>query len=99
MVDSGEDSTNALRELHGAGSTYNVLSSHLSRTSDLWTHQPESHRKKITQEEGHTGGRSHRISLPSFCRACFNFSRKRIQPSLYLVGRKVECCVPVNCWA
>ena len=25
-----------------------------------WTYQPGSHRRKVTQEEGHTGGRSHR---------------------------------------
>ena len=37
-----------------------VLSSHLFWTSDLLTHQPGSHRRKVTQEEGHTGGRSHR---------------------------------------
>ena len=34
-----------------------VLSSHLFWTSDLWTHQPGSHR----------------ISPPSFCGACLNF--------------------------
>ena len=33
-----------------------VLSSHLFWTSDLWTHQPGSHRKKVT-----------RISPLSFC--------------------------------
>ena len=26
---------------------------------------------------GHTGGRSHRISPPSFCGACLNFSREK----------------------
>ena len=26
---------------------------------------------------GHTGRRSHRISPPSFCRACLNFSREK----------------------
>ena len=32
----------------------------------------------VTQEEGHTGGRSHRISHPpSFCGACLNFSRDK----------------------
>ena len=32
----------------------------------------------VTQEEGHTGGRSHRISHPpSFCGACLNFSREK----------------------
>ena len=30
------------------------------------------------EEEGHTGGRSHRIShLPFFCGACLNFSREK----------------------
>ena len=38
-----------------------VLSSHLFWTSDMWTHQP----------------RSHRISPPSFCGACLNFSREK----------------------
>ena len=32
----------------------------------------------VTQEEGNTGGRSHRISHPpSFCGACLNFSREK----------------------
>ena len=32
----------------------------------------------VTQEEGHTGGRSHRISHPpSFCGAYLNFSREK----------------------
>ena len=43
-----------------------------------WTYQPGSHRRKVTQEEGHTGGRSHRISHPpSFCGACLHFSREK----------------------
>ena len=43
-----------------------------------WTYQPGSHRRKVTQEEGHTGGRSHRISHPpSFCGACLIFSREK----------------------
>ena len=44
-----------------------VLSSHLFWTSGLWTYQPGSHR----------GGRPHRISPPSFCGACLNFSREK----------------------
>ena len=32
----------------------------------------------VTQEVGHTGGRSHRIfHPPSFCGACLNFSRQK----------------------
>ena len=32
----------------------------------------------VTREEGHTGGRSHKIShSPSFCGACLNFSREK----------------------
>ena len=45
-----------------------------------------------TQEEGHTGGRSHRISPPSFCGACLSlliFLARRIQPFLSLVDRAV----------
>ena len=42
---------------------------------------------------GHTGGRSHRISLPSFCGACLIFLARRIQPLLSLVDREVEFCV------
>ena len=39
-----------------------------------WTYQPGSHRRNVTQEEGHTGGRSHRIfNPPSFCGACLDF--------------------------
>ena len=54
-----------------------VLPSHFFWTSDLWTHQP----------------RSHRIShLPSFCGAVLAsiFIARRIQPSLSLVDREVE---------
>ena len=47
-------------------------------TSDLWTHQA-----------GHTGGRSHRISPPSFCGACLYFLARRIQPFFSLVDREV----------
>ena len=31
----------------------------------------------VTQEEGHTGGRSHRITPPSFCDAYLIFSRDK----------------------
>ena len=37
-----------------------------------WTYQPGSHRRKVTQKEGH------RISHPpSFCGACLNFPREK----------------------
>ena len=48
-----------------------VLSSHLFClfwTLDLWTNQPWW---------GHTGGRSRRISPPSFCGTCLNFYREK----------------------
>ena len=51
-----------------------VLSSHLLWTSDLWTHQPGSHRRKVTQEEGHTGF----LHLPSAVLASI-FIARRIQ--------------------
>ena len=44
-----------------------VFSSHLFWTSGLWTYQPGSH----------TGGKSHRISSPSFCGACPSLSRAK----------------------
>ena len=48
----------------------------------------------VTQEEGHTGGRSHRISHPpSFCGACLIFLARRNQPFLSLVDREDEFCV------
>ena len=59
-----------------------VLSSPFFWTSYLWTYG-----------RGHTGGRSHRISLPSFCGACLIFLARRIQPLLSLVDREVEFCV------
>ena len=31
----------------------------------------------VTQEKGHTGERSHRISPPFFCGACLNFSLEK----------------------
>ena len=55
--------------------------------------------------QGHTGGRSRRISQPpSFCGACLIFLARRIQPFLSLVDRDVEFCVVTNqsfstCWA
>ena len=45
---------------------------------------------------GHTGGRSHRfLYLPSAVLALI-FIARRIQPSLSLVDRDVEFCVPTN---
>ena len=46
---------------------------------------------------GQTGGRSQRISPPSFCGACLNFSAliflaRRVQPFLSLVDPEVEFC-------
>ena len=41
--------------------------------------------------QGHSRGRSHRISHPpSFCGACLSFLARRIQPLLSLVDREVE---------
>ena len=56
-----------------------------------WTYQPGSHRRKVTQEEGHTGFLIH---LPSAVRALI-FVARRIQPFLSLVDREVEFCVVV----
>ena len=46
---------------------------------------------------GHTGGWSHRgfLHLPSAVLALI-FIARRIQPSLSLVDREVEFCVPTN---
>ena len=47
----------------------------------------------VTQEEGHTGGRSHRISHPpSFCGAfiALIFLARRMQPFFSLVDREVD---------
>ena len=52
-----------------------------------WTYQPGSHRRKVTQKEGHTG---FLIRLPSAVRALI-FVARRIQ--LSLVDREVEFCV------
>ena len=46
----------------------------------------------VTEEEGHTGFLIH---FPSAVLA-FIFLARRIQPSLSLVDRKVEFCVPTN---
>ena len=54
--------------------TWCVLSSHFFWTSDLWTHQPGSHRGKGTQEFF--------LHLPSVVRALI-FITRRIQPSLF----------------
>ena len=54
-----------------------------------WTYQPGSHRRKVTQEEGHTGFFIH---LPSAVRALV-FLARSIQQFLSLVDREVEFCV------
>ena len=48
-----------------------------------------SHRRKVTQEEGHTGFLIHLLSA---VRALI-FLARRIQPFLSLVDREVEFCV------
>ena len=47
-----------------------------------------------------TGGRSHRISPPSFCGACLNFYREKDSAvSLSLIDREVDFVYPqVNCF-
>ena len=62
-----------------------VLLSDLFWTSGLWTHQPGS------QEEDHTGI----FHLPSAVLALI-FLARRVQASLSLVDREVECCVPMK---
>ena len=54
-----------------------------------WTYQPGSHRRKVTQEEGHTGFYVH---LPSAVRVLIVLAR-RIQPSISFVDREVKFCV------
>ena len=54
-----------------------------------WTYQPGSHRRKVTQEESHTGFLTHLLSA---VRALI-FLARRIQPFLSLVNREVELCV------
>ena len=49
-------------------------------------YQPGSHRRKVTQEEGHTGFLIH---LPSAVHA-FIFLARKIQSILSLVDREVE---------
>ena len=61
-----------------------VLSPHLFWTSDLWTHQPRSHRK-VTQ-----------ISPPSFCGACLHFYREKDSAIYFPRRREVKVCVPTN---
>ena len=68
-----------------------VLSSHFFWTSGLWTYQPGSHGRKVTQEEGHTGF-LHRSSAV----LAFIFLTRRIQPFLSLVDREVEFSVLTN---
>ena len=54
-----------------------------------WTYQPGSHRRKVTQEEGHT---EFFIHLLSAVRA-FIFLARRIRPFVSVVDREVEFCV------
>ena len=54
-------------------------------TSGLWTHQPGS------QEEDHTGI----FHLPSAVLALI-FLARRVQASLSLADREVECCIPMK---
>ena len=58
-----------------------VLSSHLFWTSGLWTYQPGSHRRKITQDFS-------QCHLPSAVLALI-FLARRIQPFFSLVDREV----------
>ena len=68
-----------------------VFSSHSFWTSSsLDVTAGGSHRRKVTQEEGHTGFFIH---LPFALRALI-FLARRIQPFLSLVDREVEFCVP-----
>ena len=48
-----------------------------------------SHRRKVTQEEGHTGFLIHLLSAVH----ALIFLARRIQPFLSLVDREVEFCV------
>ena len=44
----------------------------------FWTSRSLDVPAGVTQEEGHTGGKSYRIfHPPSFCGACLNFSREK----------------------
>ena len=52
----------------------------------VWVYQPESHRRKITQD----------FSSTFFLRCMSLFLASRIQPFLSLVDREVEICVRVN---
>ena len=54
-----------------------------------WAYQPGSHRRKVTQEEGHTGILIHLLSVVR----AFIFLARRIQPFLSLVDHEVEFCV------
>ena len=66
-----------------------------------WKCHPGSHRRKVTQEEDHTGGRSHRKKVTrdfssTFFLRCVPlfFSREGFSHSfLSLVDREVEICV------
>ena len=53
---------------------------------------------------GHTGGRSHRISPPSFCGACLNFCREKDSAVPFFVDRESNLCLLAiesffTCWA
>ena len=65
------------------------VSSDLFWTSSSFDVPVGSHRRKATQEEGHTGLLIH---LPSAVCA-LTFLARRIQPFLSLVDRRVELCV------
>ena len=58
-----------------------VLSSHLFWTSGLWTYQPGSHWRKVTQD--------FLFNLPSAVFALI-FLARRIQPLLSLLDREVD---------
>ena len=54
--------------------------------SGLWTYQPGSHRRKVTQD------------FSTFLLRCLDlfFLARRIQPFLSLVDREVDFCVLMN---
>ena len=54
-----------------------------------WTYPPGSHRRKVAQEEGHTGFLIHLL----FAVRALIFLARRVQPFLSLVDREVEFCV------
>ena len=72
---------NTARFFFVANTSMCVLSSHLFWTSGLWTYQPGSHRRKITQDFS-------QCHLPSAVLALI-FLARRIQPFFSLVDREV----------